>query len=258
MSPRKIVDTSKTVRKIDPDEVAKALGAEPVSKPSKAVLQMSVMDLEFEGPMQSFDALCKALAEKHKTTSDYVRGVIVKENIRTKTPRGSAIKQPWDEPEEDVQDIAEQLAADIPVRDNPPPEPPKELPKLPKKADPVPPLSRSGISVPEGPLDKCPYSDRYKVLWMKCFEQGKADKAAGTPKNYNVIPKSLPEHERYADYEATEPLFSFKSAYDQGYEGRTSDFVHVGLWLPSEKARGMTRQVLWEKSMTERGLTEIY
>lgn len=225
--------------------------------PSKAALQMTVMDLEFEGPLSSFAELCDKLAEKHKTTAEVIRKIVMAENVITKTPKASAVRD-WEMDDEEPEPQIEPEVLDP----EPQPESAKPEPVV-ENSKPVYHYSEPKIAptkVDEKPLEKCQYSDRYKVEWLKWYEVGVADRVAGRKENYDQLPKLLPVAENLPNFSGEDPARVWASAYWQGYnnwQGKRR-FVYLGQHIPTAAAAGLTFQEWRDKCLSDSELWEMF
>lgn len=199
--------TSKPVKVEAPKDVRKL--------PSSSSVQMAVMDVEFDGALDSFQDLCEVLSEKFKCTEGEIENILM--GLVTKTPK----------PESKVDE-----------------EEPVSIPETPKKefkfAEPPPKVFYYDASKNTTPvMDRPELTDRYKTNWMKWYALGKADKAANKPLDYTQIPNTLPLEEGYPNIKLDIPVRMWSLAYFQGYEGR-QDHLCLKCMIPTAKAKGMS------------------
>lgn len=217
-------------KQMEAREVASAINI------GKATLQMDIVDLEFEGALSSFEELCSKLAEKHQVKSSDVKNMILKGNYVTKTPKGSAVKPEWDEDEDE--NVFEE-----PVR--------TLVPKISNVAFPQP-------KIPELPLQRCVYSERYKQEWKKWFDIGVEDKANGKPEDVSQIPRKLPIAENLPNLSGDKPVTMWFSAYMQGYAGYSDNFIYPGQIIPTAVAENLTWEQWQESCMKDSTLSEMF
>ena len=214
-----------------PEEV-KTSKPEVRKLPSSSAVQMAVMDVEFDGALDSFQDLCEVLSEKFKCTEEEMGTILL--GLVTKTPK------PESEIEEEPASIPETTKKEFKFAEPPP----KVL-----YYD----ASKNTIPV----MDRPELTDRYKTNWMKWYALGKADKTANKPLNYAQIPNTLPLEDGYPNIESDIPVRMWSLAYAQGYEGR-QDHLCLKCMIPTAKAKGMSWNEWLIKKDTNPDLVEEF